>query len=270
MQQIIPYNKNIDLTNSYWAYFFGFVLGDGTMSLYQSKPHKRKASLSIELLSRDVEILKNFKKLIGLGSIKFRTHETNFKKSHFACLTVNRISFCDQLNSLGLPYGKKCEICNIPTVEYNEKDFWRGLIDADGSLGLVKEGHPFLSLTTKSEYIALAFKKFVKQVTGYELQTKRNNRDNVFNLCLLKEKAKQLVTLLYYTDCICLPRKLNKAKQVIQWVRPPSMIRVLKRFNWDSGSDAYCLSHSPNETVQKYGMSYNAVICRRRRLKNTL
>jgi hypothetical protein len=38
--------------------------------------------------------------------------------------------------AIGIPYGKKSETVNPPSNPFSEKDYIRGLIDGDGSIGM--------------------------------------------------------------------------------------------------------------------------------------
>ena len=49
-----------------------------------------------------------------------------------------------------VPVGKKSYIICPPKEEFSEVDYWRGIIDGDGSLGIAKSlgNAPFLSVIT--------------------------------------------------------------------------------------------------------------------------
>ncbi|MGW3505667.1 hypothetical protein ACWDMY_34110 [Streptomyces globisporus] len=64
-------------------------------------------------------------------------------------------TLCDRearatVNGLGLPYGRKSRKITPPRVEFSRRDYLRGVIDADGSVGHTGQGLPFVSLTTAS------------------------------------------------------------------------------------------------------------------------
>ena len=79
------------------------------------------------------------------------------------------------------PIRNKTEQLSLP-IEYSEPDFWRGVIDGDGSIGLKNvEQQPFLSLATKSELLKEGFCDYIHKLTGFRPNVNRNKRDNIFN-----------------------------------------------------------------------------------------
>lgn len=103
----------------------------------------------------------------------------------------------------------------LPGCKFSRIDYFRGLIDGDGSLGLTSQGFPFLSLVTSSSHIAIEYLELIKQVTGKVKNSNRNTRDNIYNIVVYKEDAQLIVRHLYYTDCLALSRKLIKASEVL-------------------------------------------------------
>ena len=109
---------------------------------------------------------------------------------------------------------------SIPIVEFNEFDFWRGVIDGDGSLGITSKNIPFISLVTKSENLKIEYLKFLEKYLNIKKSINRNKRDNVYNIMVTNENAIKLINLIYYdTSKIYLNRKFIKAKQVLLWQR---------------------------------------------------
>jgi len=75
-------------------------------------------------------------------------------------LTVYDLNFRNALIKLDMVYGRKSYSINLPKSELSEKDYFRGVIDGDGSLGLTSNGYPFVSLVTSSEAFAEAYLNF--------------------------------------------------------------------------------------------------------------
>jgi hypothetical protein len=200
------------------AYFFGFISGDGHLC----QGVGRKGNLSIEIAARDRPLLERFADLFPVNSrLSERTRDTNFKRAHTSCcLTICAVEFREKLIELGLPHSKKSETVGIPNANFSEIDFYRGLIDADGSLGMSKEGRPFLTLTTSSDSIASHYKEFLQGITGKPSNTNRNKRDNVFNIMVWRNDAKTAAERLYYNGCLALPRKRLMAQTIKEWVKP--------------------------------------------------
>ena len=81
-------------------------------------------------------------------------------------LSAFDLGFREDLVSLGFPQGRKSTSIAPPRVPLAHRDYFRGLLDADGCLGLAGAGYPFVSLCTSSHALAAAYGDFVESVTG--------------------------------------------------------------------------------------------------------
>lgn len=223
----------------------GFIMSDG--NLYCQKGNKGK--LAIELQKQDAHILKEISLLVDCNySIKERTRNTNFKENYTSiCLSISDFSFREELKRVGVIEGKKYDKCDIPSVQYSEIDFWRGMIDGDGSVGITSNNIPFVSLITNSENMAKSYLSFLEKYLGKKKTTSRNKRDGNFNIMVTKEDAQQIVRLLFYKNCICLKRKLNKSKEVLKWKRPKNMKQIVQK-NWTKEEDEFIKNHHIKES----------------------
>ncbi|KKM82790.1 hypothetical protein LCGC14_1315880, partial [marine sediment metagenome] len=148
-------------------------------------------------------------------------------------------------------------------------DYWRGIIDGDGSLGITGKNLPFLGLVTDSDNLAEQFVSFLKNITGKNKTLNRNKRDNIYNILISREDAQKVVKKLYYKDCICLDRKKNRAKEVMSWKRPKNMIKkTYKVREWGKKEEKFILSHSITESMKKLERTRSSVETRLWRLKN--
>jgi hypothetical protein len=121
---------------------------------------------------------------------------------------------------MGLPYGAKSKIVRQPPVNtISIIDYWRGIIDGDGSLGITRNNIPFLSLTTYSDQLAIDYEHFLFSFTGKRKKLKRNRRDNIYNIMISREDAQLIVKTLYYNNCLCINRKKRSAKKIMKWKR---------------------------------------------------
>jgi len=205
-----------------FSYLYGFLQADG--NLYEQSRNRGK--VSIEILKKDEDILLLFNDYLTETNtyISYRNRQTNFGYGEFVKLGIYDINFRNKIKSFGFPVGKKDEIIEPPICEsYYKIDYIRGLIDGDGSLGLTGNGFPFLSLITKSDKIKDFYIDFIFEVTGKRKVLNRNKRGNAYNIGVYKEDAQKIVEIMYYDECICLKRKMNKSKEVLSWVRPPNM-----------------------------------------------
>jgi intein/homing endonuclease len=259
----------IDLKKPEHSYFFGFIQGDG--SFYRQS--RNRGRLSIELKDSDRSLLEQFQSLFPTySSINERMRDTNFKKD--SCTSIFRIydeTFRNELINLGLSPGAKSRTVSPPNVDYSKRDYIRGLIDADGSLGVTSKGYPFISLVTASDSTKDAFIQLYEQLTGKTKESNRNTRDNIYNLAVFREDAQIMINALYYNGCLALERKKIKAQEALAWERPNSMKKVdFERKRWTDTEDKYLQSHTIEESIEYLGRTKKSIEIRLWRLKGNL
>ncbi|MFG2382404.1 hypothetical protein [Streptomyces avermitilis] len=229
----------MDLEDPNYAYMFGFLQADGHLE----QGVGQKGKLSVEINVRDIEILRKFQQLTPYkSSIRERTRSTNFAKTHHsATWTVCALEARTLLNACGLPYGRKSKDVAPPRGQFSHRDYLRGVIDADGSVGYTSQGYPFVSLTTQSTAIGAYLCFYAGKVTGAERTLKRNARDSVYNILYTKENAQELAAHLYYEDCLSLARKQTAADSLGAWIRPADMRVAPYRRRWSGWEDLVLL-----------------------------
>jgi hypothetical protein len=256
---------NFDLTIPEYAYMFGFFQADG--HLYQQERNRGK--LILELNKKDKHILYEFQKLIPVySSVRNRIRDTNFKKNFkSSILSICDLSFRTLINNLGVPYGRKSRLIKPPLEIYSKIDYYRGLIDGDGSLGLTKQGLPFISLTTYSDFIAEGYKKFIQEHTGMINNNCRNKRDNIYNILMFKEDAQILSRILYPAGCFCLKRKLESVQEILLWKRPKNWKEKVVQKGWTFDQDDYIKGHTISDSMIFLGRSKQSITTRLWRVK---
>ncbi|MEU1177436.1 LAGLIDADG family homing endonuclease [Streptomyces sp. NPDC005820] len=260
-------HRFMDLTIPEYAYMFGFLQADG--HLHQGVGQKGR--LSVELNIRDIDLLYRFKHLTPYNSrVAERTRSTNFvEEYHSATWTLCSLEARTKLNELGMPYGRKSQTIAPPSVEFSRRDYLRGIIDADGSVGYAGQGIPFVCLTTSSTAIAAYLSAYARELTGAERTANRNARDEVYNIAYEKEAAQLLATDLYYPRCLSLGRKQVKAEAVSSWTRPYDM-RIVHSRRWTAPEDNALLQSDDIPAVaEKLGRSEQSCRMRRWRLRNS-
>ncbi|MFI6157418.1 LAGLIDADG family homing endonuclease [Kitasatospora sp. NPDC051170] len=238
-----------DLERPEHAYMFAFLQADGHLR----QGPGNKGTLSVELSARDAPILEEFQRLCPFNStIKYRTRSTNFKAEHTSVMwTVYAREFREELQELGLPAGRKSDLVGPPTVPFSRRDYLRGLIDADGSVGRTSDDLPFVSLTTKSDALAIFTADYADQLCGARRKLTRNKRDDIYNILFLKEAGVALATDLYYPGCLALPRKVVGADRARTWVRPPTMKLAPPRRSWTPEEDEVILAATSMERASE-------------------
>lgn len=251
-----------NLEKAEFAYIFGFLQTDGHLH----EATRNRSCIYIEIASKDKEILEKVQNILPIKcNMQNRCRDTNFMKNcETSVLTIHNYNFKEHIKKLGLPAGKKSRKIKEPTVPFSEIDYWRGIIDGDGSLGITKTGLPFISLTTDSEFISKSFIIFIQKICGGEMkQLNRNKRDDIYNISIFREKAQSLIKCLYYENCFALQRKKDESKKAMGWIRPKSMRRCLNNKFWTPEQDEFILNHSTQESMAKLKRSKNSVTIRR-------
>jgi hypothetical protein len=122
-----------DLSDPASAYVFAFMQADG----HHRALSRNRGYVSIEIKAQDADLLRAMQKVIPWRtSLTFRTRATNFSaSSEQATLRLFALEARQQLLALGLPVGRKGAIIVLPAEPFSHRDYKRGLVDADGSVG---------------------------------------------------------------------------------------------------------------------------------------
>lgn len=257
-----------NLQQPQYSYLIGFIQTDGHL---QSNTRNR-GRLSIEISYKDKEILMKLQNIIPVNTtIYTRVRNTNFIKNHTGItLNVFDKNFRETINYYGVPYGKKSNIIEPPKVNYSQIDYWRGIIDGDGSLGMTSNNIPFISLITMSEKLFLEYKKFLTNF-GIEINLNRNKRDNIYNICVFNENAQKIVSALYYPGAIALDRKMKKANDIISWVRSPNQKKRKIPFKkWSENEIKILISNDIISCLKLLDRTENSIRVKKQRLKQLL
>ncbi|MFE0677030.1 LAGLIDADG family homing endonuclease [Streptomyces sp. NPDC058867] len=261
-------HRFMDLTVPEYAYMFGFLQADGHLS----RGVGQKGRLTVEISARDIDILREFQRLTPYySSITGRTRSTNFADTHTSAIwTLCSLEARTRLNELGLPYGHKSRTVSPPSsTAFSHRDYLRGIIDADGSVGHTNRGLPFVSLTTASTPIAAFLSTYAQEITGSQRTLKRNARDGIYNVLYTKENAQALAAHLYYEGCLSLQRKQAAAESLGSWVRPESMRIAPPRRRWTAQEDHILLElKSPTAAARALGRTAQSCNLRHWRLRN--
>lgn len=258
--------ESFDLNRPEFAYFFGLAQTDGHLDGSATT----KGRLLINLAKRDEAVLYELVKILPVrATITRRSSVTNFSNSipfESTALGVFDRRLRAELMDLGLPAGAKSLIVAPPFPPFSERDYWRGVIDGDGSLGITAKGYAFLSLVTSSEAMAAGFIAFAAGLTGVTRQTSRNKRDGVYNIAFFNEDARKLVSVLYYPDALAIPRKVAAAVVVQDWIRPVGMRAHSRKRVWTDAEDRVALEHTPTQSAKILYRSVRSTNIRRWRL----
>lgn len=253
------------IENRTLSYIVGLLQSDG----HHWAGTGNKGKITLEVRASDRLVLEQLKTLFPTySSIRERTRDTNFKVgAQSAIWSVYAFEARNALASLGVPSGDKAEVIAPPSFAYSAPDYFRGLVDGDGSLGYTSNGFPFLSLVTKSAAMARSYEGFLHSVTGKMKVTNPNTRDRVYNICVYKEDAQAVASHLYKEAEISLERKHQAYLHVMQWLRPATMKKIEGRRRWTPEEDAYVLLEKDIEvSATVLGRTEKSIRVRRSRL----
>lgn len=227
------------------SYVVGLLQGDGCLS----KSSRNRGKLSYEISIRDRDIID---KLYNLFipfvhvNVSERVRSTNFKSNyHSISLTICNLQFRNELNEY-MPYGKKDNTIK-PHNSLIKKDYIRGLIDADGSIGLSKD-RCFIGLCISSDNIKDFFLESILKITGRRKVLHRNKRDNVYNIILFDEDAQIYSDYLYDSSGLCINRKYDKFLEIMKWKRDPKKKKKYMKIWIDSENDIVV---NPNFSIEE-------------------
>lgn len=174
-----------------------------------------------------------------------------------------------QLLELGLPTGRKSSTIAPPAGDYSRIDYLRALIDADGSVGWTGKSYPFVSFVTASEALALHFRDELERLTGVRRTARRNRRDAVYNLLVIKEAAQELAAKVYCGG-LALPCKAAVVVELGTWIRPAGMRVRAQHRRWTADEDDVVLRLSIAEAAEALGRTPQSVNLRRQRLRSVV
>lgn len=156
-------------------------------------------------------------------------------------------------------------------MEYSELDYWRGIVDGDGSLGIKKISKmPYLSITTHSDELYRDFNLLLEKHLNFKLNIHRNKRDNIYNMVILMEKALFITKLLYGNSAISIDRKQLSANSIMDYdPLKYNTHSVLEKYTQEE--DRIIINNTQEYCVRVFIDRHPVSISnRRRRLKNLL
>lgn len=248
------------------SYIYGLLLADGSLNLQE----RNRGKISLEIQESDKDLVFKLFQLIPGSTIRERVRNTNFKEEYHSIIFSNsKRDFREKLIKQGFPTKNKTDNAVPPVLKYFEKDFWRGVLDGDGSLGFTSDNKPFVSLVTKSEKLKNAYLDFLFKNYNIIKNISRNKRDNVYNIVVLGEDAVKLSKELWIDSELYLNRKYKKAKELQLWERPKSLRKKPKytKRSWNVEEDNYILTHTLEDSEKNLYRSKSAIQTRLWRLK---
>lgn len=181
------------------AYWVGFLMGDGNVTI-----RKRGCPrITIQLHKKDKDHLIKFKNFLKAENpVK---DAKNKNREHYR-IQVTSCEIAYDLSKFGVVPNKTL-IANIKLLK-NNKHFWRGLIDADGSIKYNLKKNKYLVSLTGSKNIIYDFCKYVNNNFGTKINpSARKNTNGVFQTGTAGTRIRNLIEYLYRDSIVSLDRK---------------------------------------------------------------
>jgi len=208
-------------------YIIGLFQGDA----HHSESSRNRGKIQLEIAYRDIELVYKLEKILSplinvsiserTRFVRFKTGQSYTHTSVTLCLFA--LLFRQEMKPF-LPVGSKCRTITPPcsVEESNARHYLRGLVDADGSVGITAKNIPYMSICVTSDEIKEFITESMSNVLGINKHINRNTRDNIYNIMLTNEKAQKYCEWLYSNSSLYLERKYQKHLEVLSWVRPNS------------------------------------------------
>lgn len=204
--------KAFDTLTPESAYWLGFLMGDGCVG------SGRRGFVKLTLAVRDQAHVEKFRAFVGSSHpIRVAEHVAiGGNISTTAELIVFSTRLAAALASWGMK-GLKPTRKIDPSLQDN-RHFWRGLIDADGSLGEHKIGkyfYPRLRLAGQENVIA-GIREFAKQFFPVVTKASVDKRTGLRDMLFHGQHSLILLRALYTDAPIALCRKHEKALMLLE------------------------------------------------------
>ena len=187
------------------AYWVGFLFADGSVS--KERQPKR---VSVRVSERDRE------HLVKLRAFLRSTHTIGtepagnyggYRSRPSVRFSVSSAQLAERILCLGRYDGP----INATLVE--SRDFWRGVVDGDGSLGILATGYAYFGLVG-SRRLLEAFLLFLR---SNDLDAKMTIRPDktIFQIATAGYTAERIVCFLYDNTDVALDRKAAAATEIL-------------------------------------------------------
>jgi len=190
------------------CYWVGFIVGDGYVSTSRN-------TTTIGLKASDCEHLAKFRLFMGSAAkivIKVRGAES-FSDKLQAIISIYSKVVAERLDDLTSETGESLnQLCS-------SRDFWRGLMDADGSLGIYQiRGRITASFKiVGTQFWMQKFAAFCSALVGWEMSAYDLRRGNIlWEFSRTLACARRVIKCLYDDAPVALDRKAFIANQMEQ------------------------------------------------------
>lgn len=208
------------------AYWIGFLFADGCIT---DGGGAGAPQLMLGLASKDRGHVEKFRAFCkSTHAIIDKTYDSCLPGAstptvrYSSSFSVRSQKYADALRRWGMIAKKGVLRCPSKEIE-NSADFWRGCIDGDGTVRVVKDhkGHDY-------RYASLILCGHMPLLESYQAFLMRHNTfanitdtsSGIFQIRLMGSGAYGMIKLLYENASVALDRKAASAKEVLEQARP--------------------------------------------------
>ena len=203
------------------AYWIGCLLGDGNISILKYGQKKLNIGLAVKdenHLLKFRNFLKSNYKLEYLSPHICKGKDKEYLSQPSVRINITSKILVDKLKEFGVVPNKSFN-ASASDILLNNGDFWRGLIDADGTLDMYSrpdnEYYPRLRLIG-SEILMNQFLKFIKIVTPFKCDVTVRSTKSIYGVSLGGKNAIYIINYLYSNSNIWLDRKFLSASLILE------------------------------------------------------
>lgn len=189
------------------CYWIGFILADGCLFHRNGNP-----SLTVRLSDKDKKHVQKLKFFLGSSHKLLTISPRGFENSRPSIqLSVRSKKLVGRLEELGLAGLNSRPVKKL----IKSRDFWRGVVDGDGTVGLYKKGEK------KFEIIQLVGGKTLLENFCYfislnfvNVSKKLEKHRSIYRVSSSYKQARNIIGLLYQKGDVALDRKANAALNI--------------------------------------------------------
>lgn len=187
-----------DVIDPYWV---GFLIGDGCVYRHHGEPKGLHVALN-EKDQSQLEALQGY----------FQTNAPIHKRGNEVCLRLTRKELATKLIQAGIEPNKTMS-AKAPEALSLNRDFWRGLLDADGTITTV-EDQPYMAIYG-THRICEQFIEYIKHIFSNAFTKRQPTRNrSIWKIAFTKRAAEKVLAHLYQDGDQALNRKMQLAQAI--------------------------------------------------------
>lgn len=188
-------------------YWLGYLMADGCIS----------SRGTVILGSKDVDIIEKFCSFLKLPQTYIKTirTKTNYGTYVGASISASNPDLLSDLAHYGIVQRKTFHEVATPELA-TSRDFWRGMIDGDGCVGLFKNRNSAVGKVSLGSSIQVC-EAFANYCHDLGLHTSIRPMRSIYEVSVSGYASADLVKILYQDGDTAMARKANKASGITRY-----------------------------------------------------